>query len=305
VSDLVFNDMAYGWPAMLDRVLNHGREASPRGQKTREVGPYMFTLAHPSRAVTHDQRRALNHAFSAAEFCWVTAGRDEVETLAFFNSKMRDFADQYAIVDTERGGLKIVPDGALFGAYGPPIVEQLPYVLRNLREPDSRQAVVTIWRPSPPETKDVPCTVMLQFLLRSGKLDLFVVMRSNDLWLGTPYDVPLFCRIQSWVAAMVGAEVGAYHHAAGSLHLYERDFGAARAVVEPHHIGVRPEELVVGPFDPRTDSREVWRMVEAFADPVKSARYDPPPEFGDGWNSLVCMMYEYARRKREREVTRG
>jgi thymidylate synthase len=296
--------MVTGYPALLDRVLNHAPEASPRGMLTRELLAFQFTLTQPSRAVTHDPRRALNHAFSAAEFCWVMAGRNEVETLAFFNAKMRDFADQEFIGINNNGFVKRIPNGRLFGAYGPPVVEQMPYVLENLREPDSRQAVITIWWPSPPKTKDVPCTVMLQFLLRGGRLDLFVVMRSNDLLLGTPYDVPLFCRIQSWVAAQVGARVGAYHHAAGSLHLYARDFEAVRKIIEPHHVGVRPEELVVGRFHDGTRPQDVWSAVENLVHPVR--QYEPPSgEFGDGWDGLVRMMAEYAERKHFREATYG
>src|SRR5260370_41880706 len=52
-------------------------------------------------------------------------------------------------------------------------------------------------------------------------------MRSNDAWLGLPYDVFTFTRIQAYVAAAVGVEPGRYTHTVGSLHLYERDWERA------------------------------------------------------------------------------
>src|SRR3546814_5271713 len=52
-------------------------------------------------------------------------------------------------------------DGVVFaGAYGPRINLQLDYVLNKLREdPDTRQAGLTIWRPNPQPSKDIPCKI--------------------------------------------------------------------------------------------------------------------------------------------------
>ena len=49
-------------------------------------------------------------------------------------------------------------------------------------------------------------------------------MRSNDLWLGFPFDVFQFANMQVLMAMELGVELGTYTHIAGSLHLYERDF---------------------------------------------------------------------------------
>jgi thymidylate synthase len=293
-----FDDIEEGWPRLLKHVIRTGRFARPRGHETLEVCPVMFTLTDPSRAVLHSAARKLNHAFSAAEFCWVMAGDDEVDTLAFFNSKMRDFADQGAPGKMEN----VIHNARLFGAYGPPIVAQLPYVLESLRDPDSRQAVLTIWRPSPPKTKDVPCTVALQFLLRDGKLSMLTTMRSNDLFLGVPYDVPLFCRVLHYVASRLGVDVGAYHHVAGSLHVYERDYDALAPALGSRHVGVRPPELIIGKFADE-DPKRVWAWVkDAVQHGYKTpTRLDWAPagstSFGAGWHVLTALMGEYVDRK--------
>lgn len=295
--EAVFQDMEEGWPALLRSCLEGGAEATPRGYKTLELPPTMFVLTDPGRAIVTSPARKLNHAFGAVEFLWVVAGQDEVETLAFFNSKMRDFADQPKYT----GDASVsIPNARLFGAYGVPIKAQLPYVMEALDDKDSRQAVLTIWRPSPPKTKDVPCTVMLQFLLRGDRLHMMTVMRSNDLWLGTPYDVPLFCRLQSYVASRLGVPMGTYTHVAGSLHLYERDLDSAREAARPRHPGVRPANLVVGPFDPTVNPETVWESVERFAAGIPGGI-----TMTRGWGELALLAYEYASRKRQREKADG
>ena len=52
-------------------------------------------------------------------------------------------------------------------------------------------------------------------------------MRSNDLWLGFPYDVFQFTCLQVRMAMELGLDIGTYTHIAGSLHLYARDFEKA------------------------------------------------------------------------------
>ena len=49
-------------------------------------------------------------------------------------------------------------------------------------------------------------------------------MRSNDLWMGFPYDVFQFTCLQTLLAMELDVELGTYTHVAGSLHLYERDY---------------------------------------------------------------------------------
>jgi thymidylate synthase len=98
-------------------------------------------------------------------------------------------------------------------------------VVRELvTNPSSRRAVIHIKSPyDNTNSKDVNCTVCLQFFIRDNKLYLTTYMRSNDLWMGFPYDVFQFTCMQIVMAIELGLEIGTYTHIAGSLHLYERD----------------------------------------------------------------------------------
>ena len=53
-----------------------------------------------------------------------------------------------------------------------------------------------------------------------GKLDMSVVMRSNDLWYGFCNDQYQFSTLQMYVADELNLPVGIYYHFAHNLHLY-------------------------------------------------------------------------------------
>ena len=196
--------------ALID-VMAHGEMTKPRGFNCKELQNYVMHLTNPDNNILNDGVRKTNKAFAAAEFLWVLEGRNDVESIAQFNSKLRNYSD----------------DGkTFFGAYGIPFARQIEYILNVLKkDPWTRQGVLTIWRENPPETKDIPCTVALHFMRRPlDRLNLTVYMRSNDIWLGLPYDIHLFTCIQIFVAQTLGILVGSYTHIDGSLHSYEQDF---------------------------------------------------------------------------------
>lgn len=91
----------------------------------------------------------------------------------------------------------------------------------------------------------IPCTCTLQFLVRDGRLHMFVAMRSNDAYLGLPHDIFSFTMLQEMVARAIGAELGEYKHCAGSLHLYQKHFEAAEQYLkegwqDPIHMPAMP-----------------------------------------------------------------
>lgn len=211
------------WLEALHDIINHGQEVSPRGMLTQEI-PQRTVHVEMSHPVMFFKPRKLNYKFMAAEAYWILSGDNRVETIAPYNKNIAAFSD----------------DGEVFaGAYGPPIENQLDYVVKTLvNDPDTRQAILTIWRPNPGPSKDIPCTVAADFKIRNGKLNAHVFMRSSDVWLGLPYDVFNF----SMLAALVTAKVNEINHGCGeqlelgtlfltaaSSHLYARNLDDAMA----------------------------------------------------------------------------
>lgn len=237
------------WLSLLNHLLNEGDEYAPRGQVTLEVCPLLLVLDDSLENIITVPERNLNYSFMMAEWFWMMAGRDDVESIAHYNKQIARFSD----------------DGqTYFGAYGPKIIEQWDYVVRKLKEDwASRQAVLTIWRPNPPGTRDVPCTVAMQFLLRDGKLITNVTMRSSDAWLGIPYDVFNFSRTQALLAAQLDVVPGQLSICLGSSHIYEQHFEPAQQIVKRYddrasaELAVGRSPLITAPISP-----EMFRFIE-------------------------------------------
>jgi thymidylate synthase len=95
----------------------------------------------------------------------------------------------------------------------------------------------TVWADAPPAARldsrlDVPCNNWLHFLLRDGRLDMFVVARSNDLiWGFSGINAFQWSVLHELMAQWIGAAVGRQHWAVSSMHLYERHLERARRIV--------------------------------------------------------------------------
>lgn len=118
----------------------------------------------------------------------------------------------------------------LYGAYGPRYKLQKQNVIDRLNyDINTRQAVMSIWRRNPPLfidgklTKDIPCTVSMQWLVRDKVIYTIVNMRSSDVGLGLPYDMLTFVCMTMDIASHLHepVELGVCHINAGSCHVYE------------------------------------------------------------------------------------
>jgi thymidylate synthase len=101
--------------------------------------------------------------------------------------------------------------------------DQLNHVVRLLKDdPETRQAAISIYDAKEWDkyTYDTPCTYAVQFTILHGKLDMSVLMRSNDLWYGFCNDQYQFSNLQMYVAQKLDLPIGVYYHYAHNLHLY-------------------------------------------------------------------------------------
>ncbi|MCJ1699331.1 thymidylate synthase [Rathayibacter festucae] len=210
---------------LLGDALADGRRVVVRGSETAELSHQHVAIAHPLARYGVVPERHGNVFASIVETLWVLAGRDDIATLEPYLPRAALFSD----------------DGRVWrGAYGPRLrdwygVDQLARV-RNLlvTDPNTRRAVVTIFDPQRDyfESVDIPCTNWLQFDLRDGQLNLSVVMRSNDLiWGFSGINAFEWSVLLEMMARWVSAQVGELHFYVGSLHVYERHYGRADAII--------------------------------------------------------------------------
>ena len=200
-------DFGHAWTKLLYGILNVGVVVSPRDLKTKELLNVTFHVEDGLANILFSQTRDLNYKFMIAEWLWVQSGSGDLSSIETYNSVMSQFSD----------------DGInLAGAYGPRLKPQWEYVFENLKKPASRQAVASIWIPNPEPSKDQPCTLSLQWLIRDNCVNCTVNMRSSDCWLGLPYDYFNFSMLTNIVSNSFNLPVGSITMNLTSSHLYEQ-----------------------------------------------------------------------------------
>lgn len=209
-------DAVNGYVDLVQHVLKYGKEAAPRGMKTREIEDAVIRIEDVKHTLPLGVGRGTVPGIGAVEACQLLAGGATPKLVIAVGPMFKNYAED---------------NGMFHGAYGARTQGQYgPVIERLKKDPDSRQAVVTIWDPVLdllPEKRDYPCTILHQFRIRDNKLNMSVYMRSNDVWLGAAYDFFQFTRVQIAMAAVLGVAPGSYAHHVGSLHIYEQHYDAA------------------------------------------------------------------------------
>lgn len=215
-------DAVNGYVDLVNTVYSLGEEVSPRGKKTLEIEDATIVIKDIYNTLPIGVGRGIVNGIGAVEACQLLAGVSEPELVVKVGPQFANYRED---------------NGIFHGAYGLRTKGQYHEIINRLKaDPDTRQAIVTIWNPEYdllPNKRDYPCTILHQFRIRNNKLNMSVYMRSNDVWLGAAYDFFQFTRVQIAIASVLGIEPGTYAHHVGSLHLYEEHWASVEKL---HHI---------------------------------------------------------------------
>ena len=192
---------------------------SSRIGKVREILHSTISLSNPRNRWVLAKNPPINPAFAIAEVVWIMNGREDAEFLNYWNRKLPQFAGS---------------DKNYNGAYGFRLkkhfgIDQLELAFETLKyNPDSRQVVLQLWDPlkdlpkikGMPNNADIPCNINSLLKVKDKKLEWMQVIRSNDFFLGLPYNFIQFTTLQEIFAGWLGVKVGTYNQLSDSLHLY-------------------------------------------------------------------------------------
>lgn len=188
--------------------------SSRDGEVAGEIINATTVIKDPTRCIMRNKIRNMPMRYAIGELCWYLSGNNSLKEIQKYTKAWDRMSDNGKTVNSNYGW-------CIKSKYG---FDQWEYV-KNLLSEDSntRQAIIHIKTAEDKKSLDVNCTVCLQFILRNNKLYLTTYMRSNDIWLGFPYDVFQFTIFQILMSMELGCELGAYTHIAGSLHLYKKN----------------------------------------------------------------------------------
>lgn len=232
------------------RAVSKGVRSNPRGSECRNVHNLaaIFDLNQP--VITSFRARNFNLKYAKQEWLWYLRGNK-------FDSSIEQYATMWKKLQQ--------PDGSYYSNYGQYIfgsngdkTTQFGYVIETLKaDPDSRRASITLLQPHHlfAENTDVVCTYAINFTIEDCKLNMTVMMRSNDVIFGFTNDA--FCFTQLYILVFKILEhkyswllKGTYTHFTNSMHVYDRHFKMISEIVEQGYDGY--ENLPI-PLDPSYD----------------------------------------------------
>ncbi len=173
-----------------------------------------FLIEKPWLRIINNEKRNWKFEYAQAEWEWYLTSDRKVSRLGDIYGKVPSIwermADQYGNVNSNYG-------------YQWEREYQLDKIVAQLKNnPETRQAAISIYDGKEIKNykKDTPCTYAVQFTVVEDKLNMCVVMRSNDLWFGFCNDQYCFSKLQELVSERTGYKMGTYYHFAHNLHLY-------------------------------------------------------------------------------------
>jgi len=161
------------------------------------------------------------------EFEWFINGETNIQRFRDANVKIWDaWAD-------ENGDL-----GPVYGHqmrnFNSQHIDQMQLLIENLiLTPDSRRHIISLWNPAQIEEMRLPpCYLYFQFFVEDDKLNMFVVQRSGDLFLGIPYDIALFTKILLYVSEKVNLTANLLEVQIIDAHIYNNQHEAVAEYLE-------------------------------------------------------------------------
>ena len=205
-----------------------GEVVESRIGKTKHLTNVTFIVRNPYHNVCINTERNMSLKYMLGEISWYMSGSNKVADIAKYAKMWSSLTDDGETVNSAYGY-------RIFHKFG---FDQLQYCIEKLKKnPYDRQAVIHIKEASDAPTKDTPCTCLIQFTCQNGSLNAHTYMRSNDIWLGLPYDMAFFTVLLQIVSDKTGIPAGQYYHTVGDLHVYEKHWNKPVRHSSYQHLG--------------------------------------------------------------------
>lgn len=187
------------------------------------LGNAIFKIAPNDSRLIFLKNRNLNLQFAIQEAVWILYGDNSLH-------KLQKWIKNYHIYSDDKTTLN--------GAYGFRLKEyfndnQIDIAIQNLKNnPNSRRVVLTIYSVDDlnSESLDIPCNTHIYLQIINNKLDITVCNRSNDLYLGVPYNIFVFGILQKYLAIKLNIEVGNQTHFTNNLHVYYKNIEDIKSI---------------------------------------------------------------------------
>lgn len=281
-------------------------EPSRASQKSRlgsvkEILHSNLHILQPRQRWISSRAPAINPAFAIAEVVWIIQGRNDADFINFWNPALPKYCG-----DVQE----------YHGAYGFRLrhnigIDQIERAYQVLsKNPNTRQVVLQIWdgkidlpsESASPAATDIPCNICSMLNVRNGRLEWTQIMRSNDLFLGTPHNIVQFTSLQEVLAGWLGLEMGSYYQLSNSLHAYENDLNKYH-ISNNHKPLSNTDNLAL----PKSVSQQAFKVLESAMDRLRSPDLEQEEfssilegkDLPEGYYNMLLVVAADSARRRE------
>lgn len=207
---LTFNNSQQAFEHYFDFIMTHGHLVND----TKEIHNVGFYIKNPLDNLISTPWRKWSHDYAEYEWNWYLSGNPNIKEISKRAKIWLNMADFDGNVNSNYG-------------YQWNRNQQLFKVIELLKkDKTTRRASISLYDGKEMHLyeKDTICTYAINFSYFNDKLNMSVLMRSNDLVYGFCNDQYCFSKLQEYVASQLNSEVGTYFHFSQNLHIYSRHF---------------------------------------------------------------------------------
>jgi thymidylate synthase len=223
------------WPKLVEMIYGYGEEIEDeRGNVTKEMTNVVWSVNEPDASTIPEGNPLGEKAIEAYKnqlldpeihnFAYTYGNR--LNRYVIFAPELTD-EQESNIAEHNKTSDKILP-GQLF------FIDQVQKIIDRLRESSTtRRAIGVTWKlPDDFLGEEVPCMIMVSFLIRNGKLETTAVWRSHDMYGAAVPNFIALRELARHVASSVDSELplGRISIHSISAHIYDYDFEAAEKI---------------------------------------------------------------------------
>ena len=253
--------------ALCEEILAEGELVSDR-TNTGTISKFALSMKHDlSKSFPLLTSKKVNLPLIAGELLWFLSGSTDLVSLRKYQNKkegdhtiwsddFKKYHEVHSDKSTESCGGNIY--GKQLRSYEDK-VDQFTTLLSNIEacklvpsHPSARRLRCSFWNPVDHLEDKVTCALPachtdFQFLLRGDTLNLHFNMRSNDIFLGNPYNTASYALLVHIVAQLTNLKVGTLSYLGVDTHIYTNHLKQVRELLsnEP----TSPPQIIMPEFE--------------------------------------------------------